>query len=81
VSATSSAAGAGVVLGIVFVLLAQQFGYLALNAIVTSLEYLIIAAVIGGVIFGVIGWGLGRRYESQHPVDTAPSTAGPTPPS
>jgi ABC-type Fe3+-siderophore transport system permease subunit len=79
VSATSSGAGAGVVLGIVFVLLAQQFGYLALNDIVTSLVYLIVAGVIGGVIFALIGWALGKRYERRHPemMDAPPSAASP----
>jgi len=73
VSATSSGVGCGVVLGIVFVLLAQQFGYLALNPLVTAFVYILIAAVIGGVIFGVIGWALGRRYESKHPELSAPT--------
>lgn len=80
-SATSSGAGAGVVLGIVFVLLAQQFGYLALNAIVMSLEYLIIGAVIGGVLFALIGWALGKRYERRHPemADAPPAATSPPP--
>ncbi|MGI0129522.1 MAG: hypothetical protein ACREDE_03045 [Thermoplasmata archaeon] len=79
-SATSSAAGAGVVLGIVFVLLAQQFAYLALSSLVTAIEYLIISAVIGGVIFALIGWALGRRYERSHPPMIASSPPA-TPPS
>jgi uncharacterized membrane protein YagU involved in acid resistance len=67
VSATSSGAACGVVLGFVFVLLSQQFGYLDLNPLATAGIDILIAAVIGGVIFGVIGWGLGRRYEKRHP--------------
>ena len=81
-SATSQGAGCGVVLGIVFILLAQQFGLLSLSDLVTALEYLVIGAVVGGVIFALIGWALGRRYESQHPPEVAGDsmTAGATPP-
>jgi len=66
VSAAGSGAGCGVVLGIVFVLLAQQFGVLSLSALLSGLEYLIIGAVIGGVVGALIGWGLGKRYLRVH---------------
>jgi uncharacterized membrane protein YedE/YeeE len=66
-SATSSGVGCGIVLGVVFVLLAQQFGYLDLNPIVPAIVDIVIGAVIGGIIFGVFGWALGRRYEKNHP--------------
>jgi ABC-type Fe3+-siderophore transport system permease subunit len=81
VSATSSGAGAGVVFGIVVVLLAQQFAYLDLNPLITALTYVIIGAVIGGLIFGAVGWALGRSYEKKHPeiTDTEPTTATPPP--
>ena len=52
-SAVSSAASSGVILGIVIVFLLQQFGYLALTALIPSLLYFIVAAILGGVIFGV----------------------------
>jgi hypothetical protein len=67
VSATSHGAGCGVVLGIVFVLLAQQLDYLNLSVLVPALEDLVIAGVIGGVLGAALGWALGRRYLSQHP--------------
>ncbi|HTW40191.1 MAG TPA: hypothetical protein VMF04_04975 [Thermoplasmata archaeon] len=66
-SSTTSGLGAGIVLGIVFVLLAQQFGYLDLNPLSTALVDIVIGAVVGGVLFGIIGWALGRRYEKNHP--------------
>jgi hypothetical protein len=69
-SAASSAAESGAVVGIAFILLAQQFGYLALADLLTGIEYLIIGAVVGGVLFGLLGWYLGRRYLRNHPVSS-----------
>jgi hypothetical protein len=65
-SATGSGAAAGVVLGLVLVLLAQQLGFLGLSDLVHAVEYLVIGAVVGGILFGVIGWALGRRYLARH---------------
>jgi membrane protein YqaA with SNARE-associated domain len=73
-SAASHGAGCGVVLGIVFVLLAQQLAFLNLSVLVPALEDLIVAAVVGGVLGGLIGWALGRRYLANHP------TTGPASP-
>ena len=70
-SATGQGAGSGVVLGIVFVLLAQQLGYLSLSSLVPAIIDLVIGAVIGGVIFALIGWALGRSYLSRHPPASA----------
>jgi len=67
VSATGSGAAAGVVLGICSVLLAQQLGLLGLSVLLTAILYLVIAGVIGGVIFAGLGWALGRRYLERHP--------------
>lgn len=61
-TAAGSAAGSGVVLGIVGVLLAQQFAYLELDSIPMTIEWLVVAAVVGGVVCGIVGWGLGRRH-------------------
>ncbi len=72
-SAGSSGAGCGVVLGIVAVLLAQQFDYLNLSVLAPALEYVIVAAVIGGVVGGIIGWLLGRRYLANHSAPTSPA--------
>jgi hypothetical protein len=77
VSATGQGAGCGVVLGIVFVLLAQQFGYLSLSSLFPAIEDIVIGAVVGGVIFALIGWGLGRRYESTHPASIPPVSDPP----
>lgn len=70
-SAASSGAGCGVVLGIVFVLLAQQFAYLNLSVLVPAVEDIVIAGVIGGILGGLIGWALGRRYLATHPSATS----------
>lgn len=59
-SAASSAAASGVVLGIVLVFLLQQFGFLELSGIVLSLLYFVIAAVVGGAIFGGAAKAAGR---------------------
>lgn len=80
-SATGSGAGCGVVLGIVLVLLAQQFGILSLSALATGIEYLVIGAIVGGVLGAVIGWGLGKRYLRLHGgasgSGTAPAESSP----
>lgn len=73
-SATGSGAAAGVVLGLCLVLLAQQLGYLGLSDLVRGIEYLVVGAVIGGILFAIIGWALGRRYLARHP------PTGATPP-
>lgn len=78
-SATGSGAAAGVVLGIVLVLLAQQLGFLGLSDLVRAIEYLVIAAVIGGVLFAAFGWAMGRRYLARHPPAGA-GTSGTPPP-
>lgn len=70
-SAASHAAGGGVVLGIVGVLLLQQFNYLDLTSLSNALLWVIVGAVVGGIVFALIGWGLGKRYARVHP-DAAP---------
>jgi hypothetical protein len=72
VSATSQGAGCGVVLGIVFVLLAQQLAFVSLSDLIPAIEYLVIGAVAGGLLFALIGWALGRRYLRRHPPATEP---------
>jgi cytochrome c biogenesis protein CcdA len=76
-SATGSGAAAGVVLGIVLVLLAQQLGFLGLSDLVHAIEYIVIAAVVGGVLFALFGWAMGRRYLARHP--PAGSSGAPPP--
>ncbi len=71
-SATSHGVAAGVVFGIVCVLLGQQFGYLSLSDLTDSILYFVVAIVIGAVVFGVIGMALGRRYLRNHPPPTPP---------
>jgi len=67
-SAASHAAGCGVVLGIVLVIFFQQVGSLDLSDLVPALEWLILGAVIGGVLGAGIGWALGRNYLSRQAV-------------
>jgi hypothetical protein len=78
-SATGSGAAAGVVLGLALVLLAQQLGFLGLSDLVRSIEYLVVAAVVLGILGAVLGWALGRRYLARHPNGSAePSSTAPT---
>jgi hypothetical protein len=72
VSATSSGAASGVVLGIVLVLLAQQLGFLGLSVLMRAIVYLVIGAVVGGVLCALIGWALGKRYLARHPSSSTP---------
>jgi hypothetical protein len=67
VSATGAGAAAGVVLGLVLVLLAQQLGFLGLSDLVPAIEYLVVGAVVGGILFALFGWAMGRRYRARHP--------------
>jgi uncharacterized membrane protein YeaQ/YmgE (transglycosylase-associated protein family) len=68
-SATSSGAAAGVVLGLVGVLLAQQFGYLDLTGLTSAVVDLAIGAVVVGIVGAVVGWALGKRYLTRPPRD------------
>jgi len=61
VSAASSAASSGAVLGIVIVFLVQQFGWVPLTSIVTSVIYFAVAAIVGGVVFGLAARAARRR--------------------
>jgi hypothetical protein len=74
-SAASHGAGCGVVLGIVLVVLFQQFGYLDLSDLIPTIEYLAIGAVVGGIIGALIGWALGRAYLSRHAADAAATSS------
>lgn len=67
-SAASQGAGSGVVIGLVLVLLLQQFGSLDLSDLIPAIEYLLIGGVIGGILGGLIGWALGRSYLARHAV-------------
>jgi len=60
-SAGSSGAESGAILGAVVVFLLQQLGYLSLSGLVPALEWLIAAVVIFGVFGGIAGALLGRR--------------------
>ena len=53
-------AASGVILGIVLVLLAQQFGYFDLSTFVNALIILIAVAILFGVVFGILGIALYR---------------------
>ena len=70
-SAASHGAGCGVVLGIVLVVLFQQFGYVNLSDLVPTIEYIVIGAIVGGILGGLIGWALGRNYLARQSADQA----------
>ena len=61
-SAATSAAGSGIVLGAVVVFLAQQLGYLSLSDLTPAVEWLLIFIIAFGVLGGIIGWMLDRRH-------------------
>lgn len=80
-SATSHGTACGVVIGICFILLAQQFGFLDLSSLVNGIIYLVIAMIIGAAIFGAIGMALGRAYLRRHPTEVQEWKPPSTPPS
>ncbi|MGD0250567.1 MAG: hypothetical protein ABSB97_06760 [Thermoplasmata archaeon] len=69
-SATTHGIAAGIVFGIVVVLLGQQFGYLSLSQLTPAILYFVIAIVVGAVVFGLIGMALGRAYLRKHPPES-----------
>jgi uncharacterized protein (DUF2062 family) len=61
VSEAGGAARSGVVLGVVIVFLLQQLGYLSLSELWPDvILYLALGAIVGGVVFGLIGRWLSR---------------------
>ena len=66
-SAATAGAGCGVVLGIVLMLLAQQLSFVFLGDLVTGILYIVLSAVVLGVIGAIVGYALGRRYLKSHP--------------
>ncbi|HTT16513.1 MAG TPA: hypothetical protein VMH49_04050 [Thermoplasmata archaeon] len=64
-SAVSSAAGSGIVLGIVVVFLFQQFGMLGLSDLLSTLVYFVVAGLVGGVVFGGAATMLVRRARAR----------------
>jgi len=60
-SVAETTAASGAVLGGVVVLLAQQLGLLALSELVPTVIWFVVGALVGGVVFGVVGWAVERR--------------------
>lgn len=60
-SGTTSGMASGLVIGLAGVLLAQQLGVLELSVLVHAIEYLLAGALIGAVLFGLVGRSLARR--------------------
>jgi hypothetical protein len=83
VSSTTQGASSGIVLGIVAVLLAQQFGWIGLSTLLPAIEYLALGLVVGALLGAGIGFALGKHSASQPPPPVAPWTgpkADATPP-
>lgn len=78
-SAGSSAAGSGFVVGLCLVFLGQQFGFLDLSSLVTGLIYLVAFAVVFAIVFGLLGAWLGARYKRKHTGMKAWQAKGTTP--
>ena len=54
-------ASSGAILGGVVVLLAQQFGFLALSDVWPTLGWFLAGVLVGGIALGVVGYRLDRR--------------------
>lgn len=83
--AGSHSVPSGVVLGLVVVLLSQQFGVLDLSAGYGGVVALVVAAVVGGIAAGLLGRAIGRRVERRRgarawtPPTDSDDSAGSTP--
>lgn len=71
----ASGVGSGIILGIAAALIGQQFGDVDL-ATLTGVEYLVFFALLGAIVFGLIGRSLGR---STAPAGVRPWTPEPEP--
>lgn len=71
--ATGNGAISGAILGLAFVFLAQQFGYLDFTVGVTILVEFLVAGIAGGFVGAAVGGILGRRYLAHHPSPEAPA--------
>lgn len=71
-SATSRGLGSGIVLGVVLILLGQQFGFFDMSDLDRSIELLVGGAVVFGILGGWIGRRLGRRAATHLPSAAAP---------
>ncbi|HEV2519507.1 MAG TPA: hypothetical protein VGX00_02640 [Thermoplasmata archaeon] len=69
-SATTRGLSSGVILGVVLVLLGQQFGLFDMSELSNALIYLIVGAVAFGVLGGLVGARLGRRNIARVPPKT-----------
>ncbi|MFI5038269.1 MAG: hypothetical protein ACHP93_07295 [Solirubrobacterales bacterium] len=76
-SALTTGAGAGAVLGLVFVLLAQQLSLIVVIDLGTAMVYLVVGIILGAVIGGALGSLLGRRYRSRHLSSSGPTSPAP----
>jgi hypothetical protein len=78
-----SGAASGGILGLVLVLLAQQFGYLDFTSIINSVILLVLVVVVFAVVFGILGRAMKgraiRRAEAEAPASPATETIPPTP--
>ncbi|MCI4356963.1 MAG: hypothetical protein L3K18_07480 [Thermoplasmata archaeon] len=75
-SAAGAGAASGVVIGLVAVLLGQQFGYLDLGTLSGGLTLLVEGAVGFGILFAAAGWAIGRRYLRRNPPGATDSNEG-----
>ncbi|MCI4358094.1 MAG: hypothetical protein L3J95_01000 [Thermoplasmata archaeon] len=70
-SALTRGTGCGIVLGLALVLLGQQFGFVDLSRLTASIEYLVLGAIVMGVLGAIIGWRLGRGHRPPAPSKNA----------
>ena len=74
-SAMTRGLGCGIVLGLCLVLLGQQLGFFDLSELTGAIEFLIIGAIVLGILGALVGWGLGRKY--SRPASASPPSGSP----
>ncbi|MGA7924297.1 MAG: hypothetical protein WCA77_10020 [Thermoplasmata archaeon] len=78
-SAATRAASSGVVIGIVVVILGQQLGWIDFTQTIGASLQILIGAVVGGVVFGLLGVWIGARARRRQEREAAAAGAAPAP--
>lgn len=78
-SAVTRSASSGVVIGISIVILGQQLGYVDFTQTLGAFLQILIGAIVGGLVFGLVGLWIGARARRRQERVAAASLANQDP--